>query len=66
MATTPTESPVSEVIELVQHGHKLLDRFLTLDKSNPYYAWEAIVELDGVLDKLRQLRPPHPFRGAKP
>jgi hypothetical protein len=64
MVTTPTEAPILEIADRVQHGHKLLDRFQALDKSNPDRAWEAIVELDGVLDRLRELRPARVFRSG--
>jgi hypothetical protein len=51
-----------ELTALVEHGRKLLDRLLILDSSDPKRAWEAVVELDALLDRLRELRPAPAFR----
>ena len=47
---------------LVELGRNLLDRLLTLDSSNPQRAWEPVIELDGLVDRLKEIHPPPAFR----
>jgi hypothetical protein len=60
MAMLPNER--LEVVELVHQGHELLERFLSLDSQQSARAWEAVVELQNLVEQLRRLRPPHTFR----
>ena len=61
MATSLTQHPL-DAAGLVQHGKALLEKFLMLETANPERAWEAVVEIDAVLDELRRRRPPPAFR----
>jgi hypothetical protein len=56
----PTEE--LELTALVELGRNLLDRLVTLDSSNPQRAWEPVVELEGLVDRLKEMHPPPVFR----
>jgi hypothetical protein len=66
MATSPAQNGAPteelELTALVELGRNLLDRLVTLDSSNPQRAWEPIIELEGLVDRLRELRPPPALR----
>jgi hypothetical protein len=66
MATSPAQNGASteelKLTALVELGRNLLDRLVTLDSSNPQRAWEPVVELEGLVDRLKEMRPPPVFR----
>ena len=47
-----------ELMRMIELGHKLLDRLVTFDSSDPSRAWEPVVELEGLVDRLKEMRPP--------
>jgi hypothetical protein len=50
-----------QVLELIDQGHAVLNRFRDLEEEASDAAWQAVVELQELVDQLRQLRPPRPF-----
>lgn len=50
-----------QVLDLIEQGHAVLDRFRDLEVEASDAAWQAVVELQALVDRLRQLRPPRPF-----
>jgi hypothetical protein len=61
MATRPDDDRLA-ALALVNQGHDLLNRFLALDAQQTDRAWEIVVELQALLDHLREIRPPRTFR----
>jgi hypothetical protein len=53
------------MVSLMQQAHQLLDQFLKADAQDSQRAWEMVVELQVLIDELRALRPPRPFRRQK-
>jgi hypothetical protein len=53
------------VVNLVQQAHELLDLFLKMDAQDSQGASDVVVELQAVMDELRALHPPRPFRRQK-
>jgi len=47
-----------ELVDMIELGHKLLDRLASFDSSDPGRAWEAVVKLEGLVDRLKEMRPP--------
>jgi hypothetical protein len=54
------------MVNVVRQAHQLLDRFLEIDaQQNSQGASDVVVELEALIDELRKLRPPGPFRHQK-
>jgi hypothetical protein len=52
---------LTQVIELIGEAHILLERFIEREHYSPDIAWESVVELQELTERLRQLRPPRVF-----
>ena len=52
---------LAQVIELIDEAHILLERFIEREHCAPDIAWESVVELQELTERLRQLRPPRVF-----
>jgi hypothetical protein len=51
-----------DLLTLVELGRNLLDQLMMFDSSTPERTWEPIVELEGLVGHLKQMRPPPAFR----
>jgi hypothetical protein len=51
----------AEIEELVERAFVLLKDFLIQNAENPKHAWETLVKLQEVMDRLKHFRPPRPF-----
>ncbi len=61
VAMTEIDEPNGRIHDLIDEGHALLERFKNLESQASDLAWESVVELQQLVDRMRHLRPPKPF-----
>jgi hypothetical protein len=61
VAMVEIDEPDGQIHDLIDEGHALLERLKNLESQASDLAWESVVELQELVNRMRHLRPPKPF-----
>lgn len=53
---------LTRTIAMAKQAQSLAARFIERQTEQPELAWELLVELQALVDELRETHPPRPFR----